>query len=331
MSLKKVADMAGVSVSIVSRVLNNKDYGCASESVKQRIWECAREINYIPNENAKRLRQGKMGADSRQAKRIAVILARFSSLEEDPFFGEVYRSVEQELFVHGCNVGWLLGAEGYLKDGCAGADGFIVLGRSSPKLLSRLEKSSRNLVSINRNPTDYAIDEVVCNGKEAAEKAMDYLIGKGHKRIAYIGDCSYETRYIGYCDSLIRHKLPMDYSYIYPTDQTRDAGYEAMKQLMAQDSVDAVLCANDATAIGALGACAKVRKAQGGYMAGIDVISIDDTREAGQTEPLLTTIHVPGEEMGKAAVKMLVDRMNRGHAEKMRIEFPSRLVRRESC
>lgn len=63
----------------------------------------------------------------------------------------------------------------------------------------------------------------------------------------------------------------------------------------------------------------------------IGIISIDDIRAAGDTELLLTTVHIPQEDMGKMAVKILLDRIEKGHAEMLRVEFQGRLVRRESC
>lgn len=64
---------------------------------------------------------------------------------------------------------------------------------------------------------NFNVDEVVCDGKKAAEMAMKYLFSLGHQRIAYIGDCSFERRYVGYCDMLIRNDLPMDYELIKQT------------------------------------------------------------------------------------------------------------------
>ena len=59
MSLKKIAEMTGVSASTVSRVLNNKNYNCASADLKNKIWAAAEEIHYVPNENARNLQRGK--------------------------------------------------------------------------------------------------------------------------------------------------------------------------------------------------------------------------------------------------------------------------------
>lgn len=99
-----------------------------------------------------------------------------------------------------------------------------------------------------------------------------------------------------------------------------------MKKLAANPSVSAVLCANDATALGALRALREARKT-----ASIDLISIDNIQAAEEVSPLLTTVNIPKKDMGKMAVRLLLDRIAHGHTEIMRIEFQPRLIRRESC
>lgn len=326
MSLKRIAEMTGVSISTVSRVLNNREYNCASDAVKDKIWAAAKEIHYVPNQSARRLRSGEQGEAQQPVFRLAVLLGRFDSLEKDPFFSELFRSVEQEIFANVCVIDSFLSSEELLRREVPKEDGFIILGKCSESLLNKVKNDTRNIIAIDRNPTAFEIDEVICDGKEAAAVAMEYLIDKGHERIGYIGDCSYETRYVGYCDTLIRRRLPMDHSSVYPTDQTEDAGYEAMKKVLSDRKVQAVLCANDATALGALRAC---REVPGEH--GIDIISIDNIRAAEEVSPLLTTVNVPQRDMGKMAVKILLDRIRHGHTETMRVVFPPRLIRRESC
>ncbi|MCC8102563.1 MAG: LacI family transcriptional regulator [Clostridiales bacterium] len=339
MSLKRIAEMTGVSISTVSRVLNNRDYNCASEEIKNKIWAAAEEISYVPNESARNLKLGQNCQTPSPARRLAVILERFHSLDDDPFFRELFRSVEQEAFASGCTISRLFFSELHMEElSSEKADGYVILGRLSPQTLSAMKKYSKNIVSVSRNPTQFELDEIICDGRSAAVCAMEYLIGKGYRQIGYIGDCSYEDRYVGYCDTMIRHSLPMDYASIIPTDQTEKSGIDAMKKLLERkrenSAVDAVFCANDATAIGALKGWKEWRASgipnkKNAKMPAI--ISIDDIKAASEVMPSLTTVHIPHEDMGKMAVKVLLDRIQKGHTEKIRVEFPSRLVIRESC
>ena len=69
MSIKKIAEKAGVSPATVSRVLNNPNYKCQSPEIRERIWKFAMELNYTPNEAARRLKMG----DAKKEKKVYYI------------------------------------------------------------------------------------------------------------------------------------------------------------------------------------------------------------------------------------------------------------------
>lgn len=199
------------------------------------------------------------------------------------------------------------------------ADGLILLGKCPAELIPFLKNQYRSLIGIDRNPTNFDYDEIICDGTTAASVAMDYLILLGHKKIAYIGGCSYEARYIGYYQSLISHKLPLDHGNIYPTSQTREEGYQMMKTILKKETLpSAIFCANDSTALGVLEALKKSRRRK--YIP--SVISIDNIREAQMCSPSLTTIDIPKREMAHHAVALLLDRIRCGHSENIRMELP---------
>lgn len=248
MTLKEIARQCETSVSTVSRVLNNNSPSCASEELKNRIWQVAQSMAYTPNAHARNL---KKGLGQTQPIQIAVVLARIHALEDDPFFSELYRCIEIELCAQGCLLtAHSLGLLPEISVDKNKPDGIIILGRCSAALLQDLRRITHNLVCISRNPLDFQVDEVVCSGQKAARMALEYLIALGHRKIAYIGDCSYEERYTGYCETLIDHHLPLDYHAVFPTNQTQAAGFAAMNKLLQKTDISAVLCANDATAIG---------------------------------------------------------------------------------
>ncbi|MDO4548269.1 MAG: LacI family DNA-binding transcriptional regulator [Clostridia bacterium] len=325
MSIKDIAKLAGVSPSTVSRVLNDKP-GCAGEELRKRIWLAARQTGYVPDAAARSLRKKEA---SEKPLKVSLVLARIRSLDEDPFFLELFRAVEVEL--NKARVGLY---EVIMADGDAGAhaagecvvspDGIIILGRCSRAVLDRLKGATPNIVGLWRNPMNFEVDEVVCDGEKAAMVAVEHLISLGHKNIAYIGDCSYESRYVGYSETLIRNGLPINYRAIIHCEQTSGAGYEAMLSLIERSEVTALLCANDAIAIGAIRAMREKR-------ARLSLISIDDIDQAQTTKPMLTTVRIPRSDMAHMAVTLLLDRIRLGHSGNVRVEFPCRVVVRESC
>ena len=330
MSLKEIARMVGVSPSTVSRVLNNTVSTCASPELKEKIWETARALNYVPDINARNLKKGKHTSDKKY--KIAVILARFNSLETDPFFHELFQSVEESLFSNSCIIHFIANTKQKNFSELKEVDGIIILGRCPEEFLNSIKKYTKNIVGIGRNPTSYKIDEIVCNGKTAAVAAMEYLLSSGHREIGYIGDCSSESRYIGYCETLINRNIPLNYNYIQSTDQTYISGYHAMQKLQ-QQNLTAVFCANDISALGALKALSESGPDDNNakHNKKISVISIDNISMSQTSSPLLTTVSIPKEDMGRMAVNILLDRIKHNHSEYLRVEFPCKIIERESC
>ncbi|MCD8323844.1 MAG: LacI family transcriptional regulator [Clostridiales bacterium] len=331
MSLKEIAAMVGTSASTVSRVLNNTSSTCASKELQERIWEAARKTGYLPNEAARSLQ--KSASAPAQTPHISIVLARITSLEKDLFFSELFRDLEIELMKQQTRIDQVIYAEESFSQNLSETGGVIILGRCSHKLLSHITVQNRNVVGIWRNSMDFNVDEVVCDGKKAAEQAMRYLLSCGHRKIAYIGDCSYESRYIGYCNILIQSQIPMDYSLIKQTNQTAEAAEPAFFELLenklsGKSDFTAIFCANDSTAIRVLELLHRQKKA---VRESISVISIDNVEESQDTKPMLTTIHIPRSEMAHMAVSLLLDRIAHAHEEAVRIELPCRLILRDSC
>ena len=100
MSIKKIAEKVGVSVSTVSRVLSRPDYKCSSKELREQIFEAAREMNYVPNESAKNLRSG----NCRQSEpyRICILVTRTSGSDTDPFFSELVGIIQTEINKNMC-------------------------------------------------------------------------------------------------------------------------------------------------------------------------------------------------------------------------------------
>ena len=179
------------------------------------------------------------------------------------------------------------------------------------------------------NEIDAKYDQILCNGYQASVTAVEHLISLGHRHIAYIGETNNETRYNGYRDTLEKHRLPSNSSYVASVQQTSGGGLKgALKILEQQPLVTAFFCSNDVTAIGAMRA---VRDKGLKIPNDISVISIDDIDTAQYLSPMLTTIHVPIEEMGQMTAKILIDRITGGHTLPMKIFLPFYLSQRESC
>lgn len=336
MSLKEIARLTGASTATVSRVLNNPTYHCQDNALTERIRQTARDLNYVPNASARQLKMGN-GAEAQTVSHyvIDILLTRFDSLDSDSFFQEMFRYVEAEFHKQGCMVGKILHVPD-ISHMTAGktrphADGLLILGKSPADLVDDLHRLYPALLAIDRNPTDHQMDEVICRGKQAAALAVEYLLSLGHKKIAYIGDCNQEARYIGYYECLLTHKIPLLYDYVFSTHQTREEGEQVFQHIIKlPHPPTAVFCANDTSAIGFLHAMKQYngRKRKNLFLPAI--VSIDDIEEAALVSPSLTTVHIPKEAMAHLAVLTMRDRLQGGHRIFTRTELPCHLVVRES-
>lgn len=356
MSLKDIAQQAGTSVATVSRVLNNPSHRCHDKELEEKIWQLAAKQHYTPNSYARNLRKGTSATELPYT--VDIFLTRFDSMDKDSFFMELYQSIKKELLENDCILGELLNSTDimtlgqeldssihvpYKSDNSLQNEqkqnslaviskkkntGLIILGKCSANLIPILKKRYACIAGIDRNPTDYEYDEVICNGATAAEIAMEYLISLGHRNIAYIGDCTYESRYIGYYRTLLNHRIPLKHTNVHPTDQTMESGFRIMNNIIQSiDRPTAIFCANDTTALGAVKALNARQKKD--YIP--SVISIDNIQESEKTTPMLTTINIPKQEMAHLALSLLLDRKMGKHRENVRIELPCRLLKRESC
>ena len=343
MSIKKIAEMAGTSVSTVGRVLSNPDYKCSSEELRQRILQAAREINYVPNEAARSLKSG--SAPKKEVYYINILLTSAVSEENDPVFDEMLRLTEIEIRKNGCIVSsvWHYAdfsndkfcmsedmesiVDKMYKDKEQKSDGLIIIGKCCTKALKALKHREKNIVSINRNSTNYEVDEVICDGRKIAMTAIEYLVKYGHSKIGYVGNCHNETRFAGYQEAQIQHHLESDIDYIFDTSPNEDHGYKAMEYfLKLDDPPTGIYCSNDILAIGMLKCLSRRRNKY--YMP--SVISSDDIEEAKYTSPMLTTVSLPKNEMVRFALILLLDRINGGHKIISRLEMEGTLIVRDS-
>lgn len=334
MTLKEIAQEVGVSISTVSRVINNTSSKAASPEVKERIWEVVRRTGYVPNSAAQNLKLGQPISKS-NSHSLFCLFARTPDAPNDPFFSSLARSVEIEAYKHNYIVKSSLTSFDINKsETCRmildnDVSGGVVLGRCDKATLKFLKKHFHYVAYTGLNGIDANFDQILCDGYAASVHAMEYLIQLGHRHIGYVGETSSENRYQGYRDMITSHQLPFNPSYVAPVSFSSNGGYNGAKKLLSQQpELTAVFCGNDITAIGAIRA---IKDLGLNIPRDISVISIDDIDTAQYLSPTLTTIQVPVEAMGSMAAKILIDRINGGHTLPMKINLPCHLAKRESC
>lgn len=334
MTLKEIAAEAGVSISTVSRVINKNTKSPASKEVQDRIWEIVRRTNYLPDSSAKKQEEALKSESPEPYHSIACLFARVPDGKSDFFFSTLARSIEKEAFRRNYILKYTFSAfdidDPYTMQLITAneIDGIAVLGRCDKQLLKFLRKHFQYVVYTGLNNLDAKYDQIICDGEQISKDVVTYLIHQGHKKIAYIGETVNENRYVGYCNALLKADIPLNEKYIANIMLSTEGGYKGACQLLDSGcDATAFFCADDMTAIGAMRA---IKDHGLRIPEDISVASIDDIDTSQHLTPMLTTVHIPLDEMGSMAAKILIDRIEGGHEQHLKILFPYSLMERQS-
>lgn len=329
-----VADMAGVSRTTVSLVLNNVRSVNISDKTRKRVQEAAEKLGYIPNATAQALA-------SRRARAIGLIMTRSPHhIASDTFLPQiigglldVVRDSKLRLLIESVNVEHQDRA--YLELVRAKhIDGMILLTpRIDDSALKKLEESNVPAVLMGaiNNSKLFSVD---INNRRSAKMAVNYLIELGHKNIACIANApiSYSAspdRVAGYKDALLGAGIPFDNHLVRYADFDPQSGFEAMQDLLSSGSrFSAAFVASDNVAIGAKSA---LRKAGLRIPEDISIIGFDDIPWAQYSDPPLTTVHLPAQELATKACMFLLKLMKNSTANERHITLNTNLVIRKSC
>ncbi|MFB0536665.1 MAG: LacI family DNA-binding transcriptional regulator [Anaerolineae bacterium] len=330
-----VADLAGVSRTTVSFVLNNVPGMKISEETRQRVLEAARQLNYYPTSAARTLASGK-------THRIGLVFCeQREHLMADAFLPAFLRGVSDLAHQEGYRVVFQ-SAEDSTGETTYGdllheqhVDGLIVSGpRSDDFQLSRLHEEGYLLVLHGRLP-DCALPFIDVDNIGGAHKAVSHLVGLGHSRIGLITNAplsytSSQDRLTGYRQALQEAELPFEDELVRYGEFAPESGRRAMESLLTLSSPpSAVFVASDVVALGAMAA---VRERGMRIPQDVALVGFDDIFLAAYVSPPLTTVRLPAYGLGWAAGDMLIRFINEDQPPVERqMLLASELVIRQSC
>lgn len=311
MTIKDIAKKCGVSVSTVSRVLNNRPD--VSDAVRAHVLSVVEASGFVPNNSARDLVRT-------QSDTIGVVMRGVGNL----FFTQVFKTISQEMDLHGytvvlrqidsdadeINAGALLEREKKLR-------GLIFLGGRFDYVPEEIATIGVPFVCCSYTNCfgtlkEDAFSSVSIDDFSTAYQAVKYLITLGHRKIAALipsrGDRSIsELRYKGYLAALRDNGIPYDPALVKETGGGFDMpeSYRGMLELLDNGAgFTAVLTLADAMSIAAMKALSDRGRSVPGDCS---VIGIDGLEVSEYTVPTLTTMVQPGEEMGIQAVALLLD------------------------
>jgi len=331
-----IAELSGVSIATVSRVLNGKPH--VSASLRQKVLDSAKELGYIEKSHA--ISEGKT-----QPRFIGLTSASMHSGE----YAEILAGVTEALHAHNgrpviCPIpnrhNWNMPLLERVMYGTT--EGALILGTTTDEddELVAAYQSGFPLVILNPSrPVDVHLPVVAVSRWNAVKGAVEYLLSLGHRHICAIVARSsrYSSRFqfdntdsvAGFQAALLAAGLPATAALVHESERdTKESAYQVATQLLAmQEPPTAILALSDAMAIGVLHAA---------HDKGLDVpkelsvIGFDDLEPARMAIPALTTIQQPFLEIGRIGVDMLYRLMNDQKLDATRVELTAKLIIRNS-
>ncbi|MFC9248739.1 LacI family DNA-binding transcriptional regulator [Streptomyces sp. NPDC057136] len=325
-SIKDVAAQAGVSVATVSRVLNS--HPSVSPDARRRVLAAVDALGYRPNAVARSLRTD-------QTRTLGLVISDVLN----PYFTELARFVEEEARAHGYSV--IIGnadERPELQDHHVRTlldrriDGLLVSpADGGTPLMLDVARSSTPMVFVDRWIPGVDVPVVRADGRDAIRDLVAHLHRLGHRRLAIIAGPAATTtgneRVEAFREALREHGLALSDAYIGQGDFQADSGRRATESFLAlPEPPEVVFAADNLMALGALDA---IRARGLRVPQDIGLAAFDDIPWFVHTDPPITAIAQPTGELGRAAVRALVDLIE-GRSPQS-VTLPARLVVRSSC
>lgn len=329
--IRQIARQLNVSVSTVSAVINQRGY--VSDAMRARIEKALRESNYRPNQVARSLRL-------QATLMIGLIVPDLANT----FYAHLMRGAESYLATLGYRLvvadsqedwkrqqDYLLSFSGKTTDGiilvpCMASDRQIA---SIPYVLRETP-----LVYVDRSPLRCEVDSVLVDNSRAALEATQYLIELGHRRIGIVTEplnlLNAAERLQGYKRALRAHRIPLDSKLVRRGDNTEDSGYwHGLELFKLADRPTAIVACNNRMTLGVLTALRELRLA---CPKDVSLVGFDDFDWSSFTDPPLTMVRQPAEELGAAAAKAVLKRVRHPDQDHFQqVMLPTQLMVRQSC
>lgn len=333
-NIKDIAKIAGVSVSTVSKIINN--YSEISEDTKTRVQQIIKETGYTPSNSAKTLA-------TKSSNLIGVIFAGKLNVDfTHPFFVEVLNTFKKQMGVLGYDLvffsnekfqsgdtnDYLARCQHYNVDGCV-----LITGQELETSITQLDNSSIPCIGVDMKLSGRSSGYIMSDNFKMSSKVVEHFYLQGYRELGYIGstmesDIS-NMRESGYRKAIEDLGLPInEHWFLNGSNFFEASGYKTMRKMIASGSLPrAIFAASDQLAIGAIRA---LKEASISIPDTIALVGCDDIEACNYTMPKLSTIRQNKVKIGRLAALMLYDLINKQSGTSSFIVEPELIVR-ESC
>lgn len=323
-TIKDIAKEAGVSISTVSNALNGM--GNVGEKTRNRIIEIAKELNYVPNLNAKLLR-------NRKTNNIGLFIPNVIGQFYYMLIQAMYTVCQREKYslqIFVCIEGGEKLTTNILS---ANIDGAVILHEGfEDEQIKLLKDQTMPFVFLDKKVCNDNISSILINNEQGISQAVEYLVSSKHKRISYMrGNDNYDGihRIKAFKNAMNKHSLEIDENLILFGYFEEAAAYNAIRATFSHrvELPDAILCENDDMARGCIHALNDLNKR---VPEDVSIMGFDDTDFAKYCNPSLTTVHSPIKEMGEKAVLEILRLLKENEVGTLSV-LDVKLAIRDSC
>jgi LacI family transcriptional regulator len=328
-SIRDVAQRAGVSIATVSRAVNR--IPTVDPELARRVWRAIDEVGYVPNTQARALVSGR-------SRMLGLIVSEITN----PFFPELVQEFENLAVAQGYEV--LIGSTNYEPERTESlirrmlqrnVDGVAVMTFGiEEELVQKLVEREFPLVFIDAGPSMPNIRVIKVDYAEGIRQSVQHLAALGHRRIGFISGPlrlrSAVARRDAFLKSMAELGLTVPPEDLLEGSHTMESGMEAMEKMLALKNLPtAVMCSNDMTAIGVLHALYRTTH---NVPQDISVVGFDDVHLAQFMLPPLTTVLMSCKDLAKAAIEALRAGIEPDHPKATKTEWlvPTQLVVRQT-
>jgi LacI family transcriptional regulator len=328
-TIKEIAKKAGVSYSTVYRALNDKK-GVRPE-IRELVRGIAKEMDYAPHASAQALVRKRVGV-------IGVMIPRSSEFAfQNPYFSYILLGLNTVAKARGYNLmlsinekkSYVSFYHRRLVDGIV-----VVANRIDDQRILELVEKEVPAVAVPGFPDGSGVDLASVNSEnfKCVQRAVNYLIGLGHRDIAFIlgqrNSIYTIERSEAFKTAFRENGLAYKEKYLVESDFSKADAFRLMGKLLDMpDKPSAVICINDTVTPGAL---RQINSRGLKIPDDISVVAIGCSDNLELFEPPLTTIHVPVNQIGKAAANLVIELIETGRCEQKNLVIPTDLVIRES-
>ena len=330
-TIREVAKKAGVSITTVSRILNNDDSFNVSKITKEKVLKVIKQLNYERKKNKNRISQSN----------ISVIKCFDEKIEnEDPYFVSLKINLENILKKKVSKVKFfdLEEIEKLIKyneiSNFSLTDAVIFIGETSKEKLKFFKSLNENIICVDVYDTDNITDYIKFDMRNSVEIVLNYIFKLNHKKIGLLVGrnkvvknlVDFREKY--FKEIMVKNGLYRE-EYLQIGDFSMESGYIMMKEILKlEDRPTAVFCGNDSIAMGAYKA---IRENKLKIPEDISIIGFNDLKLSQYSIPPLTTIKIDTKLIAQETVNSLIELLEGKRDYHKKVFLPVELIERESC